>query len=135
MDKIEKAYKDGWEDGFVARCEEAYTEHTINEDWDGYKTKHETEFQSASLPGSTGDEVDAGKGLASFGAAVLEYMKPLIADGMMDETLEDIAQIAVGQSVLKEVTYDPKIHVDVNEEWCDFEPGDKIYYWGKEASA
>jgi len=85
--------------------------------------------------GSMGDEVDVWKGLASFGAAVLEYMKPRIADGMMDETLEGIAQIAVGQAVLKEVTYDPKIHVDVNEEWCDFEPGDKIYYWGKEASA
>ena len=72
------------------------------------------------------------KELSEFGEKTLEKIKEIIADGFLcDDITMELADLAVECGLIYTVFYDPEIHIDINQENFECEPGDEIYYWGR----
>ncbi len=74
-------------------------------------------------------EVAGLKLLADFGTAVLDYTKEAVVEGGYEIEVEQLAEMAVDAGLMVYEPYDPKNHPHMN---FDVDPGDKIFYWGKE---
>jgi hypothetical protein len=93
---------------------------------DGKCTRCGKETPSSNEPGKP-CEAD---GCASFGKAVLGVIKESVGDGSGDETIYELANLAVKHKLIEHVPYNEEKHgMDIREQW-DVEEGDMIYWWG-----
>lgn len=67
---------------------------------------------------------------ASFGKAVLGMVKVNVASITGDDTIFELADLAVQHELIEYVPYDKKKHGPDMGELCDVEEGDMIYWWG-----
>lgn len=69
--------------------------------------------------------------LTVLGKKVLDGLKERIAEGLMSEEDDYLAELAVTLGLIRQEPYDPEKHHDFNADEAGVEPGDIIYYWGK----
>lgn len=67
----------------------------------------------------------------AFASDVLEILKENVAEGWLETSSEQLADLAVKHGLCSKVPYDRAKH-GVGNNLCDCEPGDIIYWFGKE---
>lgn len=77
------------------------------------------------------DEIKRLAPLADFGKKALEEVKECVLNGGYEIAAEDLADFAVECELMQFIPYDPNKHGKTE---FDCEPGDMIYYWGKEVN-
>ena len=67
---------------------------------------------------------------ANYGKAVLENVRGHVSEITADDTIFELADLAVQHELIEYVPYDKKKHGSDMDELCDVEEGDMIYWWG-----